>query len=266
METEITKNTSGKRKVLFTLSILISAFLAYYSIMSMISPVHKLEEIKDKFTVKPGEKSKVDERIFSDSAYLRLLKDKTFLQSRVAMAETDSIYLTINLSDSTANLEISGVVVNKAKISESKTSKILTKGDENVILSLLATPFNISNSFATIEKEPVLIKMAPKDTSEYKPAIAPDTSITVPVNYLLEMTNGTRIYVYEEERVSHIDRMSFLRFDMKYRLSDTWSSLKSVFTFKVPEYHPYIKIWLPRTDAKIIYRALPRNGQVGIYW
>ena len=41
--------------------------------------------------------------------------------------------------------------------------------------------------------------MAPKDTSEYKPDIMPDTSITEPVNYILEMTNGTRIYVYQEE-------------------------------------------------------------------
>jgi len=34
-----------------------------------------------------------------------------------------------------------------------------------------------------------MIKMAPKDTSEYKPDIMPDTSITEPVNYILEM-NG----------------------------------------------------------------------------
>ena len=52
-----------------------------------------------------------DERIYSDSAYLKLLKEKAFLQSRIAMAQTDSIYLTLNFADSSANLEISGVVV-----------------------------------------------------------------------------------------------------------------------------------------------------------
>ena len=60
----------------------------------------------------------LNKKIFSDSTYLKLLKEKAFLQSRIVMAETDSIYLTLNLADSTANLEISGVVVHHAKISE----------------------------------------------------------------------------------------------------------------------------------------------------
>ena len=40
---------------------------------------------------------------------------------------------------------------------------------------------------------------------------------------------------------------------------------KSAALFKVPEYHPYIKIRIPRDDVKIIYRALPRNGQIAVY-
>ena len=110
-----------------------------------------------------------------------------------------------------------------------------------------------------------MIKMAPKDTSEYKPDIMPDTSITEPVNYILLMNNGIRIYVYQEETVKANDRMSHLSFDLKDRLRDTWNSLKSVAALKVPEYHPFIKIRLPRTDAKIIYRAIPKNGQIAVF-
>ena len=110
-----------------------------------------------------------------------------------------------------------------------------------------------------------MIKMAPKDTSEYKPDIMPDTSITEPVNYILEMTNGTRIYVYQDEKERFGDSMKLFSFDLKDRLRNTWSSLKSVVLFKVPEYHPFIKMRLPRADAKIIYRAIPKYGQVGIY-
>ena len=36
------------------------------------------------------------------------------------MAETDSIYLTLNMKDSTADLEISGVVVHKAKMNKNE--------------------------------------------------------------------------------------------------------------------------------------------------
>jgi hypothetical protein len=264
MKTEIKKKPH--RKITFVILIsLISVFIIYYSVMCMISPIRKLEEIKNEYRAKTSKKSDVDQRILMDTAYLKLLKDKAILQSKIVMAETDSIYLTINMADNSANLEISGVVVHKAKMSKVQTSKILLGGDDNTILSILATPFTISHAFATIKKEPLMIKMAPKDTSEYKPDIMPDTSITEPVNYILETSSGIRIYVYQEENAQINDKISRFRFDINDRISDTWSALKRVAVLKVPEYHPFIKIRLPRTDAKIIFRALPKNGQIAVF-
>jgi hypothetical protein len=265
METEIvSKKPHGKIAFIVLISI-VSVFIFYYSIMSMISPVRKLEEIKNEFGAKPADNNEADRRILTDSTYLAMLKEKAFLQSRILLAATDSIYLTINLADSTANIEISGVVVHKSKMKNIRISKILSTGSENAVLSMLATPFTISHAFATIKKEPVMIKMAPKDTSEYKPDIMPDTSITEPVNYIFEINRGIRIYIYQEENTKFSDRMSHISFDLKDRLRDTWSALKSVAVLKVPEYHPFIKIRLPRTDAKIIYRAIPKNGQIAVY-
>jgi len=265
METEINSKIIRRKRGLYILIISISAFVIYYSIMSILSPLKKLDSIKEEYKVLKNDKSAIDERIYSDSAYLKLLKEKAYLQSRIAMAGTDSIYITINLVDSTANIEISGVVVHSAKMSKIRSSKIIVKGNENVILSLLASPFTIARSYATIKKEPVMIKMAPKDTSEYKPDIMPDTSITEPVNYILEMTDGTRLYVYQEENDKYSYRMSRLIFDLKDRLRNTLSSFKKIIVFNVPEYHPYIKMRLPRADAKIIYRAVPNNGQVAVF-
>jgi hypothetical protein len=265
METDSINRSSGRKTFFIILIIIVSTFLIYFSVMSMMSPTRKLAEIKSEFSADPAANVSVDERLSSDSLYLALLKEKAFLQSRIAMAESDSIYLTVNLADSTANIEISGVVVHKAKISHLNTSKILMKGNENIILSMLASPFNIVNSFATIKKDPVMVKVAPKDTSEYKPSVMPDTSLTEPVNYILELTSGVRIYVYQLEKENPRDRMSLFIFDLNERLRETWSSLKSVAVFKVPEYHPFIKMKLPRADAKIIYRALPKNGQIAVF-
>lgn len=265
METEITNKKSHRKVTLIVLISIISLFIIYYSVMSMMSPGRKLEEIKNEFGAKNADKNETEQKILADTAYLRLFKEKAFLQSRIVMAETDSIYLTIDIPDSTVNVEISGVAVYKAKMKSVQTSKILLADNENEILSMLATPFTISHAFATIKKEPVMIKMAPKDTSEYKPDIMPDTSITEPVNYILEMKGGIRIYVYQAENVKFVDRMSHFSFDMNDRLRDTWSALKRVAVLKVPEYHPFIKIRLPRTDAKIIYRAVPKNGQVAVF-
>jgi hypothetical protein len=265
METDNTSSTSGRKKIFVILVILLSAFLLYYGIMSLIGPARKQASLKSDLGLNQSQKGTEKDLILSDSTYLKLLKEKAFLQSRITMAESDSIYLAINLTDSTANIEISGVKVHTAKMSHVTTSKIFRNRDENLVLSLLASPFTIARDYATIRKEPVMIKMAPKDTSEYKPDIMPDTSITEPVNYILEMTDGTRIYIYQGENDKRSDRINVFLFDLMYRLADAWSSLKRVCVFKVPEYHPFIKMKLPRTDAKIIYRALPRYGQIAVY-
>ncbi len=81
----------------------------------------------------------------------------------------------------------------------------------------------------------------------------------------MEMDNGTVVYVYQEEKLNSFDGWHRFFFDLRYRLHDTWRTMKSVFIFRVPEYHPFIKMRLPRADAKIIYRALPEHGQIAVY-
>ena len=181
------------------------------------------------------------------------------------MAETDSVYMVLNIPDSTASLAINGVEVHSAKISEMKISRILRSGNDYLISSMFASPMNIVTDFATIRKEPLMIKMAPKDTSEFKPDIIPDTSDYEPVNYILEMDNGVRIFIYQESDTITKDKHELFYFDLKDRMKNTWRSIKSSASFRVPEYHPFIKIRLPKADAKILYRAVPRKGQVAVY-
>jgi hypothetical protein len=262
METE-NNRYSGRKIALLSATFLLVAFLIYYAIMIMLGPGLKLSILRAEYS--PAVKEGSNSQVFTDSTYLSVLKEKAFLQARVTMAQTDSIYMTINLKDSTSAIEISGVTVHSVKISSFEVSGILHKCDQSVLYTMLSVPFTVENSLATIKKEPVMIKVAPKDTSEYKPDIMPDTSFVEPVNYILEMKDGTRIYVYQEETKSAAERKAQFRFDFKQRTSDALRCLKSVMVFKVPEYHPFIKIWIPREDAKILYRALPVNGQVGVY-
>jgi hypothetical protein len=251
--------------ILIIFGSLLVIFLVYYAIMLMSAPARKLAEINAKYGFQQAEGNPQDERLYSDSAYLSLFKEKAFLQARISMAETDSIYLTLNIHDSTANLELSGVTVHSAKIKEIRVSKILSSGNSYVISSMFSTPFNIIADFATIKKEPLMIKMAPKDTSEFKPDIIPDTTDVEPVNYTLEMDNGIRIFVYQDRDTITTNKSRLFYFDLNDRLRSSWSSLKSVTRFKVPEYHPFIKIKLPKADAKIFYRAIPRRGQIAVY-
>ena len=254
----------SKRTIIILLSVFL-AFLLYYGIMSVVGPARKYNALAEEFSYKQDEKNKIDERIFSDSAYLKLLKEKAWYQSRVTMAGTDSIYLSVNLKDSLVNLEISGVTVHKADIKRINISKILRDENNYIISTMLSRPLTIISDFSSIEKEPLMIKMAPKDTSEYVPDIMPDTADYDAVNFIMELDYGIRLIVYQYEKLNPGDRIHLFFFDLGYRFRNLLASLRSVFTFKIPEYHPFIKIRLPRDDAKIIYRALPVNGQIGGY-
>jgi len=44
------------------------------------------------------------------------------------------------------------------------------------------------------------MKIAPKDTSEFKPDAIPDTAFYEPVNYIFETDRGIKIFVIPERR------------------------------------------------------------------
>lgn len=265
MENTERKALTRRKITVIVVGSFIVLFLVYYSIMLAASPTKKLNELEAKFGLTEIEKDKIDPRFYSDSAFLRFCKEKTFFQSRILMAESDSLYITFNLTDSTANLELCGVQLHKAKMKDLKISKILTCVDNYGIYSLLSSPMTIVSDISTIKKEPVLIKMAPKDTSEFVPDIVPDTSDVEPVNYILHMDNGIKIFVYQIDDTITTDKHKLFFFDLNDRLRNAMSSLKSVVSFKVPDYHPFIKIRLPKADAKILYRSVPRNGQIAVF-
>ena len=59
METEVTNRKSGQKITFIILISVISAFIIYYSIMSMMSPARKLEEIRNEFETKTTDKSNI---------------------------------------------------------------------------------------------------------------------------------------------------------------------------------------------------------------
>lgn len=265
MEKETTNKPPVRKYRLLTLMIIILVVIFYYAVMTMLAPARKLEALTAEYGFKQDEKTKINDTILTDSTFLALFREKSFLQARSAMAETDSIYLSMNLADSAVILEISGVAVSRTKLTRLSICKMFRDRNGYVISSMLSKPLTVEKNYASIPKEPLMIKMAPRDTSEYKPDIIPDTADYEPVNYIMEMDNGTVIYVYQEEKLNKGDGFHLFFFDLSYRLKSTWKTMKSVFTFKVPEYHPYIRVRLPRSDSKRIYRALPERGQIAVY-
>jgi hypothetical protein len=249
-----------------TLAVFTAAFILYFTVMSFLGRANTRQEMRNNYSYRPLPKEQFNPAILNDSTYLSLLKEKAFLQSMNLMAATDSIYLIINLRDSTTAIGISGVNVHSARISWFRSSSLINKGDRSIVLNMLSQPLAIDSAVATILKEPLMEKIAPRDTSEYKAEIIiPDTTQVEQVHILLCMKNGTRIMISQDESATHAELISRFMFDVKIRFADFIEAVKSVAIFKVPEYHPFIIIRVPRDDVRIIYRALPVKGQVAVY-
>jgi hypothetical protein len=265
MEREIEKKPAVLKTILYIFCSLLVAFMIYYAITVLLGPSRKISQINKEYIFQQTENNKLDERFFSDSAFIALNREKAYYQSRIILAESDSICLSLNLPDSTAQLEINGVSVHKSKMSEIYVSKVFRKADEYSVTSMLSAPLTIRNDYSTIMKEPVMIKMAPKDTSEYKPDILPDTTNTESVNYMFEMENGIRLYIYQAADENERRGLRPFFFDLNDRLRNVRDNLKAIISFKIPDYHPTIRLRMKKADARIIYRALPKHGQIAIY-
>lgn len=265
MGTEVRHRISFGLIFLILLVIAASAFVVYYSKMERESASKKMAEIIAGYGAANYDKQKLPEGITTDSTFLALFRQKVYLQSKVALARTDSVYLTIDLPDSLVNIEISGVVVHSVHIKEIEVSKLITDGDNFTITSLFSTPLTIVNDTSSIQKVPILTKVAPKDTSEFVPNAVPDTAVHEPVNYILETDRDVRIIVYQSEEINKGDNKDRFRFDLHNRIEKAVIAFKDIMAFKVPEYHPFIRIQIPQADARIIYRAIPKHGQIIVY-
>lgn len=257
------KTSRISRGIIFT-AVFTCLFILYYLVMSMRSPGEKISEINNSYSYSPEGNNDYNPAIFSDSAFIMVNRERSFYKARIAMASTDSLCLSLNLRDSTAILEINGVSVHVAQIPRIRISKLFNRADEYAITSMLSAPLNIERDISSIEKEPVMLKIAPRDTSEYKPDIIPDTTIIKAVNYMLEMDGGIRLYVYGTDS-KRGGRLAFFLFDISDRFRNSLDIIRNIFLLKVPEYHPAIKIWMEKSDARIIYRGLPRSGQVAVH-
>ncbi|HCI55791.1 MAG TPA: hypothetical protein PK910_03470 [Bacteroidales bacterium] len=266
MELQNQNRIVKKSNVTIKISAIIAVlFTAYFVILSIIAPSKKIAYINKEFGYKKPEKGAYYDSIFFDSTFITLNREKSFYQARIAMATSDSVSLSVNLPDSSAILEINGVPVYNIKIIRARISKVFANSDEYAVSSMLSTPFNIIHDYSTIKKEPVVHKVAPRDTTEYKPDAPPDTSKTEYVNVIFETREGVRLHIFQETNGNSSAFFHRCIFDLNDRFRNAFYILKCMVNFKTPDYHPYIKLYIPAREARIIYRALPQKGQFAIF-
>ena len=122
----------------------------------------------------------------------------------------------------------------------------------------------MSNS-GTFVKEPIVVKKAPKDTIEAaRQATVPDSIKTGPAYVALTLDYNIRLSLYQKNTGSVWALIYRFIFKSGRRFRQAGETIRGAVTFRVPDYRPEIRVYIPKDDLVTIYRALPADTRVVI--
>jgi hypothetical protein len=194
----------------------------------------------------------------------RLIMEEKKLKTLQQMAVGDSFALVLDLKDSLAVLMNHGVPVRESKILSFQLSsafKILQR--KQFLESWLAKPFVSRGEWSTIPKEPMQIRYAPKDTIEagiY--AQEPVNLDTADVYVRFQFDRNLTLNIAQKERPNLEGWAKRLAHGLKIRWEQIGWKTGFIRQREIPSNPFQIDIKLSQTDAKAVYRALPRRKAV----
>jgi hypothetical protein len=186
--------------------------------------------------------------------------EKTVLLNRLSLAAKDSIYLLLNLNDSTLSVEIKGLTVHTARASELFVSRRILRASHDALLKWIDQPFTFQQELSTIAKTPILIIDAPKDTSEAarlpRKPLEPENDFVL---YSLLFDRDLLLEVKQSEDALPEDAESIASY--QYRFDTTFNTPFFKKLINPMPSHRYVKIriTMPQTDARTIFRAMPHS-------
>ena len=251
-----------RKKWLIIAASLLAVFIIYYLVMSVLAVSRAVNEFDDAYFASLEQKEGDTIDLCAIPGYIDMIRTRAFLSSQVKLAESDSVGLLINVRDSVIQLLIKGLPVRTVKIDEYDVSPFFHSANQEVIYKMLSTPLTVTGMQATFMKDPVSVKIAPRDTSQVVESEKPDTTDFEAVFFTLDTDRNIRFYFEQQEDTIGADRRARFFFDLKDRMRNASVTMRAVARMKIPPYVPYIKIWLPKAEAKIIYRAIPREGMI----
>ena len=251
-----------RKKWLIIAASLLAVFIIYYLVMSVLAVSRAVNEFDDAYFALLEQKEGDTIDLCAIPGYIDMIRNKAFLNSQVKLAESDSVGLLINVRDSVIQLLIKGLPVRTVKIDEYDISPFFHSANQEAIYKMLSTPLTITGMQATFMKDPVSVKIAPRDTSQVVESEKPDTTDFEAVFFTLDTDRNIRFFFEQQEDTIGADRRARFVFDLKDRMRNASVTMRAVARMKIPPYVPYIKIWLPKAEANIIYRAIPREGMI----
>lgn len=194
-----------------------------------------------------------------------LIKQKAFYDAAAKTVLSDSISMFINITDSSVCLILNGLTIHKAKITGIYTDGVLNAINMAAYNKIFSVPLKISNTIATIQKEPIIYKKAPKDTAEANNSIhKPDTTAIDPAFAIFTLTHDIKLIFEQDQNNTNASKKVFKKIKKQQQRNCFINNVKSVLKLNVPKYSPTIELKLSATDIVPIYRALPLSPYVVI--
>ena len=285
----------AKKTLFWSITSFLILIVAYVMTTTVIMPVvtrnplvdttiSKIEDKVEKNTKKPeksenqakksakGEKGSkksdpkeqeqvVDEKVTTGSqgdqlTLFELKKTENLLRSRYNIASEDSMYLVLDLIDKIAYIELKGVPLHKSKIFDFTVSNSIRMFHTEQFLHWIGQPFILKNAISTIPRVPIAVVNAPKDTIEANSnTVLPSAPVREDVYLILNFERNLQLIIQQEEISEGKSRVDSLK--MSYKKKEIDKTIKSLTTFKREPVMPQIVITLKKSDATILYRALP---------
>lgn len=231
-----------------------------------LSPIHK-KNLLNCMTKSDSVFMSTYDSLYNIPELVPLSRQVTYKKALLHMSADDSINLVANLYDSVLHLTINGVIIHTTRIGSFNIDPLLLHLSNKTYHKIFSQPLRIIEESATIVKEPIVIRQAPKDPEDAViNAYLPDTLIQNPAFLRMKLDNNFYLVFKQEVNASGDDKMAAFIFGAKYLMPRLKESIKAFFSFKKQAYYPTISIKVPVDDLREIYRALPTNARVVIYY
>jgi hypothetical protein len=195
-----------------------------------------------------------------------LIRDKTFLKARIELAGNDSIGMTINLQDSLVQLENKGVVLRQVKFDKAEVSRFFKALHPTPYARIFSKPIKINEIEGSIVKEPITVKKAPRDSLEAarNASATVDTSQVEFIEWHLKLDTFLTISFVQSDNSLGNTNWEVWEYRLRQHYKTLSGTIQALIQLKRPAYYPEITIFIPKKEAKSIYRALPPNGLVAL--
>jgi hypothetical protein len=192
--------------------------------------------------------------------------EEMFLESQLLIAKNDSISLILDLVDSTLSLSIRGVNIRECQVNHFKMGQMFhhIKGDQR-LFDWLSKPFVLQKDWATIEKVPIKIRKAPKDTIEAKKYKNEPVKMDKPdAYYTLQFDRNLIIKVHQVESNSFWGSIRKGYYNIRLYLRMLIGTFRAFFHLNTPRSPLWIELKISKNDALAIYRAIPNQAALAL--